>query len=72
MTTHKIGSPAWKKLIVKQEKPVEKPVLSTAEVRLANIERAVNVILKKLNEGEQGKVEQEKQLELPNFKYPTL
>ena len=72
MTTHKIGSPAWKKLRVNQEKPVEKPGLSTAEVRLANIERAVNLILKKLNEGEQGKVEQEKQLELPNFKYPAL
>jgi hypothetical protein len=39
---------------------------------LANIERAVNLILKKLEENEQRKVEQEKQLELPNFKYPTL
>jgi hypothetical protein len=72
MTTHKIGSPAWKKLIVQQDKPVEKPVLSTTEIRLANIERAVNLILKKLEENEQRKVEQEKQLELPNFKYPTL
>ena len=72
MTTHKIGSPAWKKLIVKQEKPVEKPVLSTTEIRLANIARAVNLILKKLEENEQRKVEQEKQLALPNFKYPTL
>ena len=53
-------------------KPVEKPVLSTTEIRLANIERAVNLILKKLEENEQRKVEQEKQLELPNFKYPTL
>jgi hypothetical protein len=72
MTTHKIGSPAWKKLIVQQDKPVEKPVLSTTEIRLANIERAVNLILKKLEENEQRKVEQEKQLELPNFKYPAL
>jgi hypothetical protein len=72
MATHKINSPAWKKLIVQQDKPVEKPVLSTAEIRLANIERAVNLILKKLEENEQRKVEQEKQLELPNFKYPAL
>ena len=72
MATHKIGSPAWNKLIVKQDKPVEKPVLSTTEIRLANIERAINLILKKLEENEQRKVEQEKQLELPNFKYPTL
>ena len=46
MATHKINSPAWKKLIVQQDKPVEKPVLSTTEIRLANIERAVNLILK--------------------------
>jgi hypothetical protein len=72
MATHKINSPAWKKLIVQQDKPVEKPVLSTTEIRLANIERAVNLILKKLEENEQRKVEQEKELELPNFKYPTL
>ena len=72
MATHKIGSPAWNKLIVKQDKPVEKPVLSTTEIRLANIERAINLILQKLDNNDQGKVEQEKQLELPNFKYPAL
>ena len=72
MATHKIGSPAWNKLIVKQDKLVEKPVLSTTEIRLANIERAINLILQKLNNNDQGKVEQEKQLELPNFKYPAL
>ena len=40
--------------------------------RMESVETALNLILKKLEENDQGKVEQEKQLELPNFKYPTL
>ena len=40
--------------------------------RMESLATALNLILKKLEENEQRKVEQEKQLELPNFKYPTL
>ena len=40
--------------------------------RMESVETALNLILKKLDNNDQGKVEQEKQLELPNFKYPTL
>ena len=40
--------------------------------RMESVETALNLILKKLEENDQGKVEQEKQLELPNFKYPAL
>jgi len=40
--------------------------------RMESVETALNLILKKLEENDQGKVEQEKQLELPNFKHPTL
>ena len=40
--------------------------------RMETMETALNLILQKLDNKDQGKVEQEKQLELPNFKYPTL
>ena len=40
--------------------------------RMETMETALNLILQKLDNNDQGKVEQEKQLELPNFKYPTL
>ena len=40
--------------------------------RMKTMETALNLILQKLDNNDQGKVEQEKQLELPNFKYPTL
>ena len=40
--------------------------------RMETMETAINLILQKLDNNDQGKVEQEKQLELPNFKYPTL
>ena len=40
--------------------------------RMETMETALNLILQKLHNNDQGKVEQEKQLELPNFKYPTL
>lgn len=40
--------------------------------RMQSVETALNLILQKLDNNDQGKVEQEKQLELPNFKYPTL
>ena len=40
--------------------------------RIETMETALNLILQKLDNNDQGKVEQEKQLELPNFKYPAL
>ena len=40
--------------------------------RMETMETALNLILQKLDNNDQGKVEQEKQLELPNFKYPAL
>ena len=40
--------------------------------RIETMETAINLILQKLDNNDQGKVEQEKQLELPNFKYPAL
>ena len=40
--------------------------------RMETMETAINLILQKLDNNDQGKVEQEKQLELPNFKYPAL
>ena len=40
--------------------------------RMQSVETALNLILQKLDNNDQGKVEQEKQLELPNFKYPAL
>jgi hypothetical protein len=40
--------------------------------RMKTMETALNLILQKLDNNDQGKVEQEKQLELPNFKYPAL
>ena len=39
---------------------------------MQSVETALNLILQKLDNNDQGKVEQEKQLELPNFKYPAL
>ena len=40
--------------------------------RMETMETALNLILQKLDNNDQRKVEQEKQLELPNFKYPAL
>ena len=46
--------------------------LEKIELRIKAIEQSINLILQKLDNNDQGEVEQEKQLELPNFKYPTL
>jgi len=53
MTTHKIGSEAWKKLIVTDQYPeyMPKPVVDSAELRLRSIEQTLNLILKKLDNG---------------------
>ncbi len=40
--------------------------------RMQSVETALNLILQKLDNNDQGKVEQEEPLELPNFKYPAL
>jgi len=46
--------------------------INSLNKRMETMETALNLILQKLDNNDQGKVEQEKQLELPNFKYPTL
>ena len=53
MTTHKIGSEAWKKLITTKDYPeyMPKPVVDSAELRLRSIEQTLNLILKKLDNG---------------------
>jgi len=53
MTVHKIGSEAWKKLIVTDQYPeyMPKPVVDSAELRLRSIEQTLNLILKKLDNG---------------------
>jgi hypothetical protein len=53
MTVHKIGSEAWKKLIVTKDYPeyMPKPVVDSAELRLRSIEQTLNLILKKLDNG---------------------
>ena len=51
MTVHKIGSEAWKKLIVTKDysEYMPKPVVDSTELRLRSIEQSVNLILKRLN-----------------------
>ena len=53
MTVHKIGSEAWKKLITTKKYPeyTPKPVVDSAELRLRSIEQTLNLILKKLDNG---------------------
>ena len=53
MTVHKIGSKAWKKLITTKDYPeyMPKPVVDSAELRLRSIEQTLNLILKKLDNG---------------------
>ena len=63
MTVHKIGSKAWKKLIVTDKYPeyMPKPVVDSTELRLRSIEQSVNLILKRLNGNakETGKITKE-------------
>ena len=53
MTVHKIGSKARKKLIVTDKYPeyMPKPIVDTTELRLRSIEQTLNLILKKLDSG---------------------
>ena len=53
-------------------KSVNYKEIDSLNKRMETIETAINLILQKLDNNDQGKVEQEKQLELPNFKYPAL
>ena len=53
-------------------KSVNYKEIDSLNKRMETIETAINLILQKLDNNDQGKVEQEKQLELPNFKHPTL
>jgi|TARA_Y100000034_G_C6678905_1_gene298349 ribosome assembly protein YihI (activator of Der GTPase) len=53
MTVHKIGSKAREKLIVtkKYQDGIPKPIVNTTELRLRSIEQSINLILKKLDNG---------------------
>jgi hypothetical protein len=53
MTVHKIGSKAREKLIVTDQHPeyMPKPIVDTTELRLRSIEQTLNLILKKLDSG---------------------
>lgn len=51
---------------------VKNKEIDSLNKRMETMETALNLILQKLDNNDQGKVEQEKQLELPNFKYPAL
>jgi len=53
MTVHKIGSKAREKLIVTDQYPeyMPKPIVDTTELRLRSIEQSINLILKKLDNG---------------------
>jgi len=53
MTVHKIGSKAREKLIVTDKYPeyMPKPIVDTTELRLRSIEQSINLILKKLDNG---------------------
>ena len=57
---------------VYKPKSVNDKEIDSLNKRMETMETALNLILQKLDNNDQGKVEQEKQLELPNFKYPTL
>ena len=51
MTVHKIGSEAWKKLIVTDQYPeyMPKPIVDSTELRFRSIEQSLNLKLKKLD-----------------------
>jgi ribosome assembly protein YihI (activator of Der GTPase) len=53
MTVHKIGSKAREKLIVTKKylDSIPKPVVDTTELRLRSIEQSLNLILQKLDNG---------------------
>ena len=53
-------------------KSVNYKEIDSLNKRMETMETAINLILQKLDNNDQGKVEQEKQLEIPNFKHPTL
>ena len=57
---------------VYKPKSVNNKEIDSLNKRMKTMETALNLILQKLDNNDQGKVEQEKQLELPNFKYPAL
>ena len=57
---------------VYKPKSVNNKEIDSLNKRMETMETALNLILQKLDNNDQGKVEQEKQLELPNFKYPAL
>jgi len=57
---------------VYKPKSVNNKEIDSLNKRMKTMETAINLILQKLDNNDQGKVEQEKQLELPNFKYPAL
>ena len=57
---------------VYKPKSVNDKKIDSLNKRMETMETAINLILQKLDNNDQGKVEQEKQLELPNFKYPAL
>tara|TARA_X000001382_G_scaffold120859_1_gene102720 strand:+ start:762 stop:968 length:207 start_codon:yes stop_codon:yes gene_type:complete len=57
---------------VYKSKSVNDKEIDSLNKRMETMETAINLILQKLDNNDQGKVEQEKQLELPNFKHPTL
>jgi len=53
MTVHKIGSKAREKLIITKKylDSIPKPIVDTTELRLRSIEQTLNLILKKLDSG---------------------
>ena len=53
MTTYKMGSKAREKLVITKNYPeyMPKPIVDTTELRLRSIEQSLNLILKKLNNG---------------------
>jgi len=53
MTVHRIGSKAREKLIVTKKylDSIPKPVVDTTELRLRSIEQSLNLILQKLDNG---------------------
>ena len=57
---------------VYKPKSVNNKEIDSLNKRMETMETALNLILQKLDNNDQGKVEQENHLELPNFKYPTL
>ena len=57
---------------VYKPKSVNNKEIDSLNKRMKTMETAINLILQKLDNNDQGKGEQEKQLELPNFKYPAL